>query len=118
MTALRFPAEIAVGEVWWEDAREPGGSGHLLAIGVVEVPDGTAVSLSVYTVAEVSVSNRPGGIFEVPAGTGSPPAVPPAGVIPVPGEGYLAAGNARQRAAVTPGASGAGPGTELQRRER
>jgi hypothetical protein len=35
VTALRFPAEIAVGEVWWEDAREPGGWGHLLAIGVV-----------------------------------------------------------------------------------
>jgi len=40
VTALRFPAEIAVGEVWWEDAREPGDWGHLLAIGVVEVPDG------------------------------------------------------------------------------
>ncbi len=77
MTALRFPAEIAVGEVDWEDAREPGGWGHLLAIGVVEVPDGTAVSLSVYTVAEVSVSNRPGGIFEAPAGTRPGPAVPP-----------------------------------------
>lgn len=76
MTALRFPAEIAVGEVWWEDAREPDGSGHLLAIGVVEVPDGTAVDLSVYTVAEVSVSGQPGGIFVVPAGTESPPAVP------------------------------------------
>jgi len=76
MTALRFPAEIAVGEVWWQDAREPGGSGHLLAIGVVEVPDGTAVDLSVYTVAEVSVSGQPGGMFEVPAGTGTPPAVP------------------------------------------
>lgn len=76
MTALRFPAEIAVGEVWWEDAREPAGSGHLLAIGVVEVPDGTAVDLSVYTVAEVSVSGQPGGIFVVPAGTESPPAVP------------------------------------------
>ena len=37
MTALRFPAEAAVGEVDWEDAREPGGWGHLLAIGVVEV---------------------------------------------------------------------------------
>lgn len=71
MTALRFPAEIAVGEVWWQDAREPDGSGHLLAIGVVEVPDGTAVDLSVYTVAEVSVSGQPGGIFAVPAGTGS-----------------------------------------------
>jgi len=76
MTALRFPAEIAVGEVWWEDAREPDGSGHLLAIGVVEVPGGTAVDLSVYTVAEVSVSGQPGGMFVVPAGTGSPPAVP------------------------------------------
>ncbi|MCW2932238.1 MAG: hypothetical protein JWM19_3200 [Actinomycetia bacterium] len=77
MTALRFPAEIAVGEVSWEDAREPGGWGHLLAIGVVEVPDGTAVSLSVYTVAEVSVSGRRGGIFENPGGTGPVPAVPP-----------------------------------------
>jgi hypothetical protein len=76
MTALRFPAEIAVGEVSWEDAREPNGWGHLLAIGVVEVPDGTAVDLSVYTVAEVSVSGRPGGMFAVPAGTESPPAVP------------------------------------------
>ena len=73
MTVLRFPAEIAVGEVWWEDAREPNGSGHLLAIGEVEVPDGTPVNLSVYTVTEVSVSGQPGGIFEVPAGTGSPP---------------------------------------------
>lgn len=69
MTALRFPAEIAVGEVDWEDAREPGGWGHLLAIGVVEVPDGTAVRLTAYTVAEVSVSDRQGGIFEAPAGT-------------------------------------------------
>jgi len=76
MTALRFPAEIAVGEVSWEDAREPHGWGHLLAIGVVEVPDGTAVDLSVYTVAEVSVSGQSGGMFVVPAGTGSPPAVP------------------------------------------
>jgi len=71
MTALRFPAEIAVGEVWWGDIREPDGSGHLLAIGVVEVPDGTAVNLSVYTVAEVSVSDQPGGMFVVPAGTES-----------------------------------------------
>jgi hypothetical protein len=78
VTALRFPAEIAVGEVWWEDAREPGGWGHLLAIGVVEVPDGTAVSLSVYTVAEVSVSDQQAGIFEAPApaGTGPAPTVP------------------------------------------
>jgi len=79
VTALRFPAEIAVGEVSWEDVREPGGWGHLLAIGVVEVPDGTAVSLSVYTVAEVSVAGRRGGIFEAPApaATGPVPAVPP-----------------------------------------
>lgn len=76
MTALRFPAEIAVGEVSWEDAREPDGWGHLLAIGVVEVPDGTAADLSVYMVAEVSVSSRPGGLFVIPAGT-APPAVPP-----------------------------------------
>jgi hypothetical protein len=76
MTALRFPAEIAVGEVWWKDAREPSGWGHLLAIGVVEVPDGTAVSLSVYTVAEVSVSTRQGGLFAAPAGTWPVPAFP------------------------------------------
>jgi hypothetical protein len=76
MTALRFPAEIAVGEVWWEDAREPDGSGHLLAIGAVEVPDGTAVDLLVYTVAEVSVSGQPGGMFVVPAGAESLSAVP------------------------------------------
>ena len=76
MTALRFPGEIAVGEVSWEDTREPNGWGHLLAIGVVEVPDGTAVSLSVYTVAEVSVSDQRGGIIEVPAGTWKMPAFP------------------------------------------
>ena len=83
MTALRFPAEIAVGEVWWEDAEEPGGWGHLLAIGVVEVPDGTAVSLSVNVVAEVGVFGRDQafGMFTAepqpaPAGTGSLPAVP------------------------------------------
>lgn len=75
--ALRFPAEIAVGEIRWEDAREPDGWAHLLAIGVVEVPDGTAVNLHVYTVAEVSVSGQPGGIYAVPAGTESPPAVRP-----------------------------------------
>ncbi len=68
MTALRFPAEIAVGEVWWEDAREPGGWGRLLAIGVVEVPDRTAVRLSVHDVAEVTVSNRVGD-WCAPAGT-------------------------------------------------
>ncbi|HEX9519755.1 MAG TPA: hypothetical protein VF940_26710 [Streptosporangiaceae bacterium] len=72
MTALRFPAEIAVGEVWWEDAREPGGWGRLLAIGVVEVPDGTAVRLSVHDVAEVTVSNRVGD-WCAPAGTIQPP---------------------------------------------
>ncbi len=83
MTALRFPAEIAVGEVWWSDAREPGGSGHLLAIGVVEVPDGTAVSLSVNVVAEVGVFGRDQAFGMLtaerqptPAGTGSPPALP------------------------------------------
>jgi hypothetical protein len=83
VTALRFPAEIAVGEVWWEDAREPGGWGHLLAIGVVEVPDGTAVRLSVNVVAEVGVLGRDQafGMFTAerqptPAGTGSLPALP------------------------------------------
>jgi hypothetical protein len=83
VTALRFPAEIAVCEVWWEDAREPGGWGHLLAIGVVEVPDGTAVRLSVNVVAEVGVFGRDQafGMFTAerqltPAGTGSLPAVP------------------------------------------
>ena len=79
MAALRFPAEIAVGELWWEDAREQGGWGHLLAIGVVEVPDGTAVDLSVYTVAEVSVSGRPGGIYPAPAGAAPPSAAAPRG---------------------------------------
>ncbi len=76
MTALRFPAEIAVGEVWWEDAREPGGWGHLLAIGVVQVPDGTAVSISVTVVAEVTVGGQVGGDWAAPVGTGSMPAVP------------------------------------------
>jgi hypothetical protein len=80
VTALRFPADIAVGEVSW-DPGEPGGWGHLLAIGVVEVPDGTAVSLTVYPVAEVSVfeGDQPFGIFPVeatPAGSGSQPTVP------------------------------------------
>jgi hypothetical protein len=73
MTTLRFPADIAVGEVRWEDIREPGGWGHLLAIGVLEVPDGTAVSLHVYTVDEVSVCDQAMGIFEAPAGTGPEP---------------------------------------------
>jgi len=84
VTALRFPAEIAVGEVWWEDVREPGGWGHLLAIGVVEVPDGTAVRLSVNVVAEVGVFGRGDQAFGMftaerqptPAGTESLPAVP------------------------------------------
>jgi hypothetical protein len=80
VTALRFPAEIAVGEVWWEDAREPGGWGHLLAIGVVQVPDGTAVSLSVNVVAEVTVGGQVSGWLApagmAPVGTGSMPAVP------------------------------------------
>jgi hypothetical protein len=76
VTSLRFPAEIAVGEVWWEDVQEPGGWGHLLAIGVVDVPDGTEVRLSFRTVAEVTVSNRQTG-WAAPAGTPPPPAVPP-----------------------------------------
>ena len=46
MTVLRFPAEIAVGEVHWEDARKTGGWGHQQAIGAVDVPDGTAVQLN------------------------------------------------------------------------
>ncbi len=46
MTALRFPAESAVGELWWEDDPETGRWGHQLAIGMVEVPDGTAVQLN------------------------------------------------------------------------
>jgi len=80
VTALRFPAEIAVGEVSW-DPGEPGGWGHLLAIGVIDVPDGPAVGLTVYPVAEVSVfeGDQPIGIFPfeaAPAGTGPQPAVP------------------------------------------
>jgi hypothetical protein len=80
VTALRFPPNIAVGEVRWEDALESGGWAHLLAIGVVEVPDGTAVTLEVNDVAEVSVSNRVGG-WMAPAGTAPlPTALPvPAG---------------------------------------
>ncbi|TVZ05505.1 hypothetical protein EAS64_13295 [Trebonia kvetii] len=80
MTVLRFPPGIAVGEVFWDPA-DPGEWGHLLAIGAVEVPDGTAVSLTVYPVAEVSVfsGDQPVGPFEVeatPAGSGPQPAVP------------------------------------------
>jgi hypothetical protein len=77
VTALRFAAGIAVGEVHWEDAREPGGRGHLLAIGVVEVPDGTAVRLEVHEVAEASVSTRAAGLRAAPAGTARPPAFLP-----------------------------------------
>jgi hypothetical protein len=42
VTVLRFPAGAAVGKIWW-----PGASGELPAIGTVEVPDGTAVLLTV-----------------------------------------------------------------------
>lgn len=76
MTWLRFPAEIAVGEVWWKDAREPGGWGHRLAIGVVEVPDETVVRLEMSDVAQVSVSSRAGGLMPS-AGTSRPPSVLP-----------------------------------------
>jgi len=80
VTALRFPADIAVGEVSW-DPGEANGWGRLLAIGVIEVPDGTPVDLTVYPVAEVSVfeGDHPIGIFPVeatPAGTAPQPAVP------------------------------------------
>ncbi|HUC22126.1 MAG TPA: hypothetical protein VMA73_05420 [Streptosporangiaceae bacterium] len=77
MTLLRFPADIAVGEVWWEHDRESRRWGHLLAIGLVQVPDGTPVTLSVYPVVEVSVSNRRSGLWAAPVGTPLPPAVPP-----------------------------------------
>jgi len=73
VTDLRFPAEFAVGEVWWEDAREPGGCGHLLAIGVVQVPDRTPVRLTVSVVAEVGVSDQLIGLWTAPAGTGNIP---------------------------------------------
>jgi hypothetical protein len=43
---LRFPTEIAVGELWWEDGRESGRWGHQVAIGAAEVPDGAAVRLN------------------------------------------------------------------------
>jgi hypothetical protein len=42
----------------------------------VQVPDGTAVTLSVYPVVEVSVSNRRGA-WAAPVGTPLPPPVPP-----------------------------------------
>jgi hypothetical protein len=79
VTALRFPADVAVGEVFWDPA-EPDGWGHLLAIGMVEVPDETPVSLTVYPVAEVRVFSRdqPFGLSVEPtaAGTGLQPTVP------------------------------------------
>jgi hypothetical protein len=55
VTVLQFPSETAVGQVQWEDPREPNGWGHLLAIGPVDVPEGSALPLSVQTVKEVSV---------------------------------------------------------------
>jgi hypothetical protein len=76
MTKLTFPADIAVGEVWWEDGQAPDGSGHQLAIGVVEVPDGTAVSLHVYRVAKISISDQALGIFSIPDRSGKLPALP------------------------------------------
>jgi hypothetical protein len=76
VTALRFPPDIAVGEVSWEDDQESHRWGHLLAIGVVQVPDGTPVTLSVYPVVEVSVSNRRSG-WMAPIGTPPPPPVAP-----------------------------------------
>lgn len=60
MAALRFPADFAVGELWWKNAPERGGSGLLLALGVVEVPNDTTVTLSVGAVAEVAVYGRDG----------------------------------------------------------
>ena len=76
MTMLTFPADIAVGEVWWEDAREPRGSGHRLAIGAVDVPDGVQVRLSVYAVDEVSVSDQMVGLFPTPAASAADPLRP------------------------------------------
>jgi hypothetical protein len=55
VSALRFPAEVAVGEVWWEDAQEPGGWGHRVAIGVLDVPDEARVILETGSVREVGV---------------------------------------------------------------
>jgi hypothetical protein len=46
VTVLRFPAKIVVGELSWEDDRQPGGWGHQRASGAVDVPDGTAVQLN------------------------------------------------------------------------
>lgn len=77
MTALHFPSEAAVGEVWWEDDPESGRWGHLLAIGVVQIPHGTPVRLSVDLVVEVCVSNQRSGMWAAPVGTPPPPPVPP-----------------------------------------
>ncbi len=77
MTALQFPADIAVGEVMWEDDPQSHRWGHLLAIGVVQVPDGTPVTLTVYPVVEVSVTNQRRGIWAAPVGTRPPLPVPP-----------------------------------------
>jgi hypothetical protein len=76
VTALQFPTDIAVGEVWWEDDPKSHRWGHLLAIGVVQIPHGTPVRLSVDLVVEVSVSNRRGG-WAAPVGTPLPSPVPP-----------------------------------------
>jgi hypothetical protein len=43
VTALHFPADVAVGEVWWEDDPEAGHWDHRPATGIVEVPDHTQV---------------------------------------------------------------------------
>ena len=76
MTAPQFPADIAVGEVSWEDDPQSHRWGHLLAIGVVRIPDGTPVTLSVYPVVNVSVSNQRAGIWAAPVGTPLPPVRP------------------------------------------
>src|SRR5271165_1452973 len=46
MTVLRFPADMAVGELHWEDDPQTRHWGHQLAIGTVEIPAGTAVQLN------------------------------------------------------------------------
>jgi hypothetical protein len=75
MGVLRFPADVAVGEVWWEDPVSHRW-GHLLAIGAVQVPDSTPVRLSVDLVVEVTVTNRRSG-WAAPIGTPPPPEIPP-----------------------------------------
>jgi hypothetical protein len=77
MTVLQFPAAIAVDEVMWEDDPQSHRWGHLLAIGLVQVPDGTPVTLTVYPVVEISVTNQRRGIWAAPAGTRTPSPVPP-----------------------------------------